>query len=45
MDNDRFTIIYDYDATSMQTGKRKHMKEVALYTVDDGKIVREEFYY
>jgi len=45
VNNDRFTVIYDYDFTSKQTGERMRMKEVALYTVDDGKIVREEFYY
>lgn len=42
---DRFAVIYDFDLTSKQTGERMRMKEVALYTVDDGKIVREEFFY
>ena len=27
------------------TGQRVNMTEMALYTVEGGKIVREEFYY
>ena len=42
---DRFTVIYDYDVTMKQSGERMRMKEVALYSVEDGKIVREEFFY
>lgn len=45
VNGDRFSVIYDYDVTSKQTGERIRMKEVALYTVDGGKIVREEFFY
>jgi ketosteroid isomerase-like protein len=26
-------------------GQRMQMEEVGLYTVEDGKIVREEFFY
>jgi ketosteroid isomerase-like protein len=42
---DRFAVRFTYDITSKQDGKRNTMDEVALYTVKDGKIVREEFYY
>jgi hypothetical protein len=45
---DRFTVIFDYDVTAKagpMAGKRVQMEEVALYTVKDGKIVREEFFY
>lgn len=45
VNGDRFTVIYDFDVTAKQSGERMKMKEVALYTVDDGKIVREEFFY
>jgi ketosteroid isomerase-like protein len=45
VNGDRFTVIYDFDITQKQTGERMKMKEVALYSVDGGKIVREEFYY
>nr|HEX4319240.1 nuclear transport factor 2 family protein [Kofleriaceae bacterium] len=43
--DDRFAVYFDYDITNKQNKQRFHMKEVALYWVKDGKIVREEFYY
>ena len=42
---DRFAVIFEIDATNKTTQQRMAMKEVALYTVQNGKIVREEFYY
>ncbi|HEV7763489.1 MAG TPA: nuclear transport factor 2 family protein [Thermoanaerobaculia bacterium] len=45
VNGDRFTVIFEFDITPKQTGERVKMKEVALYSVDGGKIVREEFYY
>ncbi|HEY4244709.1 MAG TPA: nuclear transport factor 2 family protein [Kofleriaceae bacterium] len=42
---DKFAVFFDYDLTNKQASQRFHMKEVALYTVKDGKITREEFYY
>jgi ketosteroid isomerase-like protein len=45
---DRFALIYHYDTTAKAgptKGKRIKMDEVAIYTVKDGKIVREEFFY
>jgi hypothetical protein len=45
---DRFAVIYDYEVTPKagpMAGKRMAMEEVALYTVDSGRIVREEFFY
>ena len=42
---DRFAVVFRYDITQKATGKRIKMDEVALYTVRDGKIVREEFFY
>jgi len=44
VNGDRFTVIYDFEVTP-KNGERMHMKEVALYTVNGGKVVREEFYY
>ncbi len=41
----KFTVYYKYDTTFKPTGKRHLMEEVALYTVKDGKIVREQFFY
>jgi len=43
--DDKFAVYYNYDTTSKQTGKRSNMEEMALYTVKDGKIVREQFFY
>ena len=45
---DRFTAIFNYEFTPKEgphKGKRVKMREVALYTVKDGKVVREEFFY
>jgi SnoaL-like domain len=42
---DRFAVIFDYDLTRRPDNQRIHMKEVALYTVANDKIVREEFFY
>ena len=43
--DDKFAVYYNYDVTSKPTGKRNNMEEMALYTVKDGKIVREQFFY
>lgn len=44
--DDRFAVIFELDTTNKGSGERSHMKEVAVYSVDDaGKIVREEFFY
>ena len=42
---DRFALIFEFDATERATGTRWQMKEVGIYTVANGKIVREEFFY
>src|SRR5262249_49624461 len=42
---DRFAVHFTYDITSKRDKKRTTMDEVALYTVKNGKIVREEFFY
>ena len=43
--DDRFAVIFEVDATMKATGQRSRMREVAVYHVKDGLIVREEFYY
>ena len=43
--DDRFGVIFEIDATEKASGARSAMKEMAIYTVAAGKIVREEFYY
>ncbi|MBC7973787.1 MAG: nuclear transport factor 2 family protein [Myxococcales bacterium] len=42
---DRFIVQFKYDVTNKPSNKRMQMDESALYTVQDGKIVREEFFY
>jgi hypothetical protein len=43
---DRFAVIFGFDATNRETGDRIQMQEVAVYTCDEaGRIVREEFFY
>jgi SnoaL-like domain len=44
-DGDKFAVHYSFDVTSKQSGKRNQMEEMALYTVKDGKVVREHFFY
>jgi ketosteroid isomerase-like protein len=42
--DDRFAILLKYDLTP-KTGPKFEMAEVAMYTVKNDKIVREEFFY
>ena len=45
---DRFAVFYRMDVTPAagpRAGQRGPFEEVALYTVSEGKIVREEFFY
>lgn len=42
---DQFIVTYKYDVTNKPSGNRFMMEEAALYTVKDGKIVREDFFY
>ena len=42
---DRFILYFDYDVTPKQTGQRMQMQEAGLYTVKNGKIAKEEFFY
>jgi len=43
--DDRFIVGFKFDVTNKPSGMRMQMDEVGLYTVKDGKIVREEFFY
>lgn len=43
--DDRFAVIFGMDTTEKATGKRITGREVAIYHVANGKIVREEFFY
>jgi hypothetical protein len=41
--HDRFVVQYDAEVTEKESKKRRKMSEVGVYTVKNGKIVREEF--
>lgn len=42
---DRFIVRFKYDVTFKPESRRLTLDEGALYTVVDGKITREEFFY
>lgn len=43
--DDRFAVIFEVQGREKASGKAFEMREVAVYHVDGGKIVREEFFY
>lgn len=42
---EQFIVKFDMDVTNKPSGKRMQMSETGLYTVANGKVVREEFFY
>lgn len=42
---DQFAVLFDIDVTNKPSGERTQLREVALYTIDGGKIVEEAFLY
>jgi ketosteroid isomerase-like protein len=45
INGDQFAVVFDMDVTEKATGKRSKGREIALYTMKDGKVVEEKFYY
>lgn len=43
--DDRFAVRFEYDITNKPSGMRMQMDEVGIFTVESGKIVKEEFFY
>jgi hypothetical protein len=41
----QFSMLMEVDTTFKPDGTRRTMREMCLYEVADGKIVREEFFY
>lgn len=41
----RFAVHFTYDITNKPSGRRMTMDEIALFTVENDKIMREEFFY
>lgn len=42
---DKFVVHFNYDVTNKPSKQRMKMDEMGLFTVEHGKIVREEFFY
>ena len=45
VNGDQFIVRFKMDLTFKPSGERSQMEEDALYTVADGKIVEERFFY
>jgi ketosteroid isomerase-like protein len=45
VNGDRFALRFRIDVTPKANGQRTQMDEIGLYTVKDGKIVEERFFY
>ena len=45
VNGDQFCIRMGIDVTSKESGERMQMDEMCLYTVKDGKVVEERFFY
>ena len=43
--DNRFAVRFLFDVTNKPSGKRMTMDEVGLFTIEGGKITREEFFY
>ena len=45
INGDQFVVGFKMEITPKSTGERTTMDEVGLYTIKDGKIVEERFFY
>ena len=45
MGDNQFAVEFKYEVTQKASAKRFHMNEMALDTVEGGKIVHEHFFY
>lgn len=42
---DKFAVRFSYDITNKPSGMRMQMDEIGVFTVEEGKVVKEEFFY
>ena len=42
---DQFAVVFNFEVTPKATGQRVTVREVGVYTVQNGLISREEFFY
>ena len=40
----RFSVLYEAEVKRRATGDMLHLREIAIYTIERGKITREEFF-
>jgi len=45
LNGEQFAVSFFFDVTVKESGERRKMNEVGLYTVGNGKIVEERFFY
>jgi ketosteroid isomerase-like protein len=45
VNGDQFVVRFKMDLTVKETGERRVMDEVGVYTIENGKIAEERFYY
>ncbi len=45
MNGDQFVVRFKMDLTQKETGNRIQMDEVGVYTIKNGKIAEERFFY
>jgi hypothetical protein len=43
--DDRFAVRFVFDVTNKPSGRRMTIDEIGLFTVENGQITREEFFY
>jgi len=43
--DDKFAVRFNYDVSNKASGQRMKLDEVAVYTLKDDKVVKEEFFY
>jgi len=43
--DDKFAVQFKYDVTNKPSGQRIQMNEIGVFTLEGGKVVREEFFY
>lgn len=44
-EGDQFAVYFAFDVTQKPTGQRMQLEEMGLYTVAEGKVTREHFFY
>lgn len=45
VNGDQFAVVFKLDVTQKETGQRFQMDEVGIYTVKNGKVSEERFFY